>query len=89
MEVKWLNINMLEYPHTLQIHTPPGKEEVMKMQICGIRYYFPKGTDFNTISNQELKSVEWEFNNRPRKRLNYMKPIEVWNEAVHLKGLQE
>ena len=54
-----------------------------------IRYYFPKSTDFDTISNKELKSVEWEINSRPRRRLNYKKPIEVWNEAIALKGLQE
>lgn len=27
-----------------------------------IRYYFPKGTDFNLISDEELKDVEWELN---------------------------
>ena len=53
-----------------------------------IRYYFPKGTDFDTVSNQELKDVEWELNNRPRKRLGYKKPVEVWNEAVSQQGLQ-
>lgn len=49
-----------------------------------IRYYFPKGTDFNLISDQELKDVELELNNRPRKRLKYQKPIEVFNN--YLKG---
>lgn len=49
-----------------------------------IRYYFPKGTDFNTISDQELKDVELELNNRPRKRLEYMTPLEVFNK--YLKG---
>jgi IS30 family transposase len=52
-----------------------------------IRYYFPKGTDFSKVSDQELKDVEWELNNRPRKRLNYKKPIEVWNEALKYMGL--
>jgi IS30 family transposase len=47
-----------------------------------IRYYFPKGTDFSKIPDQELKDVEWELNNRPRKRLGFKKPIEVWNEAL-------
>jgi IS30 family transposase len=42
-----------------------------------IRYYFPKGTDFNQISDQELKDVEWELNNRPRKRLQYQTPQEA------------
>jgi len=49
-----------------------------------IRYYFPKGTDFSTISNEDLKDVEWELNNRPRKRLGFKKPLEVFNN--HLKG---
>lgn len=43
-----------------------------------IRYYFPKGTDFSTITNEELKDVEWELNNRPRKRLNFKTPQEVF-----------
>lgn len=50
-----------------------------------IRYYFPKGTDFNLISDEELRDVEWELNNRPRKRLQYRKPQEVFD--LHLKGL--
>ncbi len=53
-----------------------------------IRYYFPKGTDFSKVTDGELKDVEWELNNRPRKRLDYKKPIEVWNEAISQKGLQ-
>lgn len=54
-----------------------------------IRYYFPKGTDFSKITDEELKDVEWELNNRPRERLDYKKPIEVWTEAINQKGLQE
>ncbi len=49
-----------------------------------IRYYFPKGTDFNKVSDQELKDVEDELNNRPRKRLEYKTPLEVFNK--YLKG---
>ena len=49
-----------------------------------IRYYFPKKTDFSLISDQELRDVELELNNRPRKRLQYLKPIEVFNK--HLRG---
>lgn len=51
-----------------------------------VRYYFPKGTDFNTVSDEELKAVEWELNNRPRKRLQYRTPMEVFTEQVHTKG---
>jgi len=48
-----------------------------------IRYYFPKGTDFSRISEEELRDVEWEINNRPRKRLGFKTPMEVFNQ--HLK----
>lgn len=44
-----------------------------------LRYYFPKGTDFSKISYQELKAVEWELNDRPRKRLGFRKPREVFS----------
>lgn len=47
-----------------------------------IRYYFPKGTDFSTISDEELKDVEWELNNRPRKRLHYKTPQEVFDSYL-------
>ena len=49
-----------------------------------IRYYFPKRTDFSTITDEELKDVEWELNNRPRKRLNFKTPQEVFTEYLNL-----
>lgn len=51
-----------------------------------IRYYFPKGTDFSTITDEELRDVEWELNNRPRKRLNYKTPQEVFSEYLKSPG---
>ncbi len=48
-----------------------------------VRYYFPKKTDFSKVSEEEIKSVEWELNNRPRKRLGFKKPMEVWNEVLN------
>lgn len=49
-----------------------------------IRYYFPKGTDFSIITDEELKEVEWELNNRPRKRLGFKTPQEVFTEYLNL-----
>ena len=49
-----------------------------------IRYYFPKRTDFSTITDEEFKDVEWEINNRPRKRLNFKTPQEVFTEYLNL-----
>ena len=42
-----------------------------------IRQYFPKGTDFNTVSTDTIAYVERQLNNRPRKTLDYKKPIDV------------
>lgn len=47
-----------------------------------IRYYFPKKTDFTTISETELSQVEWELNHRPRKRLGWRTPQEVFSVAL-------
>jgi len=49
-----------------------------------IRQYFPKGTDFAAISIKEIKRVERELNDRPRKVLNYLKPVEVIQQIVAL-----
>lgn len=45
-----------------------------------LRYYFPKGTDFKTVLNDELQDVVEEINNRPRKILNYRTAQEVYLE---------
>lgn len=42
------------------------------------RDYFPKGTDFNSISQEELDFVVQSLNSRPRKRLKYLTPEEVF-----------
>lgn len=47
-----------------------------------LRQYFPKKTNFNNISWQEIKRVERLLNNRPRKRLEYKTPIEVINSLT-------
>jgi len=49
-----------------------------------IRYYLPKGTDFATISDETIKAIENILNNRPRKRLGWKTPLEVFNESVAL-----
>jgi len=47
-----------------------------------IRYYFPKKTDFSTITDEEIQDVEWELDNRPRKRLGFRTPQEVFNSYL-------
>jgi len=43
-----------------------------------VRDFFPKKTDFSDISEEEIRRVESNLNNRPRKRLNYLTPHEVF-----------
>ena len=40
-----------------------------------IRQYFPKKTNFETVSNKEIKMVENQLNRRPRKRFGFRSPI--------------
>lgn len=47
-----------------------------------LRWYFPKGTNFDEVSIQELKRVQDAINNRPRKSLGYKKPIEVFHSML-------
>ena len=43
-----------------------------------IRRFFPKKTDFRTVSDQEIALVEHLLNTRPRKRLGWKTPYEVF-----------
>lgn len=47
-----------------------------------IREYFPKGTDFANVSDQEVQAVFDAINRRPRKRLGYRTPHEVHHSTV-------
>lgn len=46
-----------------------------------LREYFPKGTDFREISDGEIAQVEYALNSRPRKRLGFRTPLEIWSGA--------
>ncbi|WP_340620642.1 IS30 family transposase [Xenorhabdus siamensis] len=50
-----------------------------------IRDYFPKGTDFNQVSEREVNLVANRLNNRPRKTRNYKTPNELFKGiSTHL-----
>ena len=51
-----------------------------------LRQYFPKGTDFNKISDEELKRVQDQLNRRPRKVLNWECPYEAFSKLINLKN---
>jgi IS30 family transposase len=49
-----------------------------------IRFFFPKGFDFRTVTDEDIQLVEDLINNRPRKCLNWKTPAEVLAESVAL-----
>lgn len=50
-----------------------------------VREYFPKGTDFSAVTDEEVARVYDAINRRPRKRLGWRTPWEVFHgEALHL-----
>jgi transposase, IS30 family len=49
-----------------------------------LRQYFPKKTPFNNITQEDIDQVVNLINNRPRKRLNYLTPHEVFELGMTL-----
>jgi IS30 family transposase len=47
-----------------------------------IRWYLPKGTDFATIPEHTISSIEYRLNTRPRKRLGWRTPLEAFNSLL-------
>jgi len=43
-----------------------------------IRQYFPKHTDFEKVTAQDILAVQERINDRPRKSLNYLTPNEIF-----------
>ena len=49
-----------------------------------IRQYIHKGTDFSELSDEFIAEVEWKLNNRPRKSLGYLTPLEYCRKMFNL-----
>jgi IS30 family transposase len=47
-----------------------------------IRRFFPKKTDFRIITDEEIQRVEYLLNTRPRKRLGWKTPYQVFYELT-------
>lgn len=45
-----------------------------------LRQYIPKGTDFQQIDNQYVKQIQKKLNRRPRQKLDFYAPIDVFNK---------
>lgn len=77
-----------EHLHTLVYFAEPHKpwqrgtnENTNDM----IRFFYPKGFDFRTVTEADIASVEALLNHRPRKCLDWKTPFEVfWEKSVVL-----
>jgi len=47
-----------------------------------IRQHFPKNRDFTTITQLEIDTATERLNNRPRKRLGYQTPSQVFSKSL-------
>ena len=51
-----------------------------------IRQYFPKGSSFEDITDEQVEAVMYRLNHRPRKGLNYQTPHAVFFEQLERKA---
>lgn len=54
-----------------------------------IRQYIPKSSDISKYSDQYIKEIEMRLNNRPRKCLEYLTPLEVMIKNNQFKALRD
>ncbi len=66
------------FAHPYASHERGANENVNGL----LRDYFPKGTDFRMIPVSHLREVERSINTRPRKRLGWKTPEEVFRVAL-------
>jgi len=43
-----------------------------------VRQYIPKGTNLNTVNQQQIKQIKQKTNNRPKQKLNFYSPKEIF-----------
>jgi len=43
-----------------------------------VRQYIPKSTNFDNINSQKIKEIQYKINNRPRAKLNFYSPKEIF-----------
>jgi IS30 family transposase len=53
-----------------------------------IRQYIPKSRPLSTVTDDELAKIEMLLNNRPRKRLGYKTPIEIFTSQLNCVALR-
>lgn len=53
-----------------------------------LRAYLPKRSDIRNLTQKELNNIAWELNNKPRRRLQWHTPQEVYDWLVQNPGKQ-
>ena len=48
-----------------------------------VREYFPKGTDFNSVTDAQVQAVQDQLNRRPREVLNGQTPTEILDTIIN------
>lgn len=47
-----------------------------------LRQYIPKKRPLSTVTQEEIKMIQQQLNNRPRKRLGFKTPNEVFTQSL-------
>ena len=47
-----------------------------------LRQYIPKKRSMSTVTDEEIKMIQNRLNNRPRKRLGFKTPAEVFHQSL-------
>lgn len=79
----WQSIEELTGLKTFFAHPYSSHERGSNENANGLlREYFPKGTDFTTVSDEEIAQVEYTLNTRPRKRYGWKNPLQMMSVAL-------
>lgn len=60
------------------IEFPAWEKGTVENTIGLVRQYIPKKTDLSKITKADLNWIAWELNNRPRKKLGFYTPSEIF-----------
>jgi len=47
-----------------------------------VRRFIPKGSSFDSLTEDDLRRINHYINTLPRKRFNYRTPLDLWNEQI-------
>ncbi|MDE7377058.1 MAG: IS30 family transposase [Muribaculaceae bacterium] len=61
----------------------PGQKGAVENANKLFRQYFPKGTDFHHVEQAEMDAIQRKINSRPREKLNFDSPKNVFFKNIH------